>query len=363
MTLHGGDARAVAEEAGIELSEITDFSANVNPRGLPRRAREKLVAEALSETMLGLYPEPSARRLRRALSKRLDVPPEAIVAGPGAEALLTPILRCLRASRALVPVPAFSEYKRVCEREEIEYTEFPLSRNDCFRLSPDRFRRSIETGKFDLVILNNPHNPSGSTVEPDDMLGIVDAAAGRGATLVLDEAFIDYVPGGSLAREAARRKELIVLRSLTKFYGCPALRVGYAIAIPETARKIASFLPTWPITEAAAAALAEAVTDEDYAQISLAENAAERERLREDLSALGLIVFSSAANYLLLELGDTMPNSAELRTKLLARHLILVRDCDSYEGLRSGRYLRVAVRAAIDNGRLIRALREELSAL
>lgn len=361
MTIHGGDTRAVAEEAGIALSEILDFSANVNPRGLPQRARERLLAEASDHRLLGLYPEPSARRLRCALSQHLGVPADAIVVAPGAEALLTPILRCLRATRALVPVPAFSEYARVCAREGIELTPFVLPRDNCFRLPAGRFRRCIETGRFDVVILNNPHNPSGCAVDGDEIRRLFEAVTARGGTLLVDEAFIDYVPGASLASQAATRDGLIVIRSLTKFYGCPALRVGYAVALPETAKRIASFLPTWPVTELAAEALVEALADEQYAKLSLAENAAERERLRKALSALGLTVFPSAANFFLFELRDTVPDSTELRTRLIKRHRILIRNCDSYEGLARGRYVRVAVRTSEENERLIGALGEELS--
>lgn len=360
MTVHGGDARAVAEEMGIALDEIMDFSANVNPRGLPRRARERLIGEASNQTLLGLYPEPSSRLLRRALSKHLGVPAESIVVGPGAEALLTPILRCLHATQALVPVPAFSEYKRVCAREGIAYTPFLLSRDECFRLPVDRFGGRIESGSFDVMMLNNPHNPSGWALDKAEVRGVLEAVTARGGTLVLDEAFVDYIPGASLAREAAERDGLIVVRSLTKFYGCPALRVGYAVAAPEIAKRIASFLPTWPVTEMAAVALAEAVADESYAEASIAENAQERERLRKSLLDLGLMVFPSAANYLLLELGETMPASTELRRQMIEKHRILIRNCDSYEGLTLGRYVRVAVRSGTENERLVVALREEL---
>lgn len=361
MTVHGGDARIVAEEAGIALSDILDFSANVNPRGLPQRARERLLAETSDRRLLGLYPEPKARHLRSALSKHLEVPVETIVIGPGSEALLGPILRCLSAGRALVPVPAFSEYRRICAREAIEYVRFELLRADCFRLPIDRFRCCIKKGRFDVVVLNNPHNPSGLALQADDVRRLFDAVTAGGGTLLLDEAFVDYIPGASFVREAAVREGLIVLRSLTKLYGCPALRVGYAVALPETIRRVTSFLPTWAVTQLATDALAEAVADQEYVKLSLAENKLERERLHKALGALGLMVFPSAANYLFFELRDAMPSATELRARLIKRHRILVRNCDSYEGLLGGRYVRVAVRTGEENGRLISALREELT--
>ncbi|HXP84654.1 MAG TPA: threonine-phosphate decarboxylase CobD [Bryobacteraceae bacterium] len=362
MTVHGGDVWQVAAEQGIPAADLLDFSANINPRGLPLRAIERLIRDASDSRLLKLYPDPSARALREALGRHLGVPPDAIAVGPGAEALLAPILRCLRARRVLVPVPAFSEYRRVCAQQDIEYVPFPLDRSQLFRLPVDSLCRRIETKQADVVLLNNPHNPSGSLADACDVRCVFDAARSCGATLLVDEAFIDYAPGETLATEAAARQGLVVLRSLTKFYGCPALRVGYAVADPETIRGIVSLLPTWPVTQLAMNALTEAVAESAYAECTLRENEVGRERLRESLAALGLTVFPSAANYLLLELSDTMRSSAELRTRLIERHRILVRNCDSYEGLARRRYMRVAVRTAEENARLVAALSEELRA-
>jgi len=109
MTVHGGDVWQVGEELGIAAPEILDFSANINPRGLPPRARERLERDASDARLLMFYPDPSARLLRGALSKQLAVSADAIVIGPGAESLLAPILRYLQPMRALVPVPAFGD--------------------------------------------------------------------------------------------------------------------------------------------------------------------------------------------------------------------------------------------------------------
>ena len=104
----------------------------------------------------------------------------------------------------------------------------------------------------------------------------------------------------------------------------------------------------------------EAVADREYEEASLRENAVERGWLAEKLSHLGLSVFPSAANYLFMELSQGMPVSSDLRSRLINRHRILIRNCDSYEGLAPGRYIRVAVRFREENIRLIHALAEEL---
>jgi threonine-phosphate decarboxylase len=360
MTVHGGDVWQVGDALGIPASEILDFSANINPRGLPPQARERLVRDASDPRLLSLYPDPSARVLRNALSEQLAVDADAIVVGPGAESLLAPILRYLRPQQALVPVPAFSEYRRVCEQQQIEFAPFPLQRSDLFRTPVDTLCRCIESDAPAAVLLNNPHNPSGAMLGIDEVRRVADTAITFLATLILDEAFIDYAPQASLVREAASRPGLIVVRSLTKFYGCPALRVGYAVAHPDTVRCIATSLPTWPVTQLAIDALALAVADREFAEASLRENAVERGLLSESLSALGLVVFPSAANYLLLELAAGMPTASELRARLIAKHRILIRNCDSYENLAPGHYVRVAVRTRQENSRLTEAFADEL---
>jgi threonine-phosphate decarboxylase len=346
VTIHGGDVWQVGEEHGIAASEFLDFSANINPRGLPPRARDRLMRDAADARLLGAYPDPAARNLRRALAEHLAISPDSIVVGPGAEALLLPILRFVQAERLLVPVPAFSEYRRVCEQEGIEFIPFPLDRAELFRVPVSRLNDRKEA-----LLLNNPHNPSGALLEPHEIQHV---------GLILDEAFIDYAPRASLVREAASRPGLIVIRSLTKFYGCPALRVGYAVAHPDAARRIQALLPTWPVTQLALNALTEALADREYAAASLRENALSREHLAASLTALGFFVFPSAANYLLLELHPDMPSASELRSRLIANHRILIRNCDSYEGLVTGRYIRVAVRSGEQNRQLIQALAGEL---
>jgi threonine-phosphate decarboxylase len=361
MIAHGGDVWQAGEALGISASELLDFSANINPRGLPPRALARLAHDASDVRLLSCYPDPCATRLRTALGDQLGVPADAIVVGPGAESLLAPILRCLETPDLLVPVPAFSEYRRVCQQNQIEFIPFPLNRDESFRTPVDLLCRTIASETPGAVLLNNPHNPSGAILGLADIRRVADTAFSMLATMVLDEAFIDYALHATLVRQGASQPALIVVRSLTKFYGCPALRVGYAVAHPDTVRRIQTFLPTWPVTQLALDTLTEAIADHGYAEASLRENEAERAQLADSLRSLGLFVFPSAANYLFAELPPGAPTSSDLRARLIAKHRILIRNCDSYEGLTPGRYVRVAVRLNEENHRLIHALSEELS--
>jgi threonine-phosphate decarboxylase len=151
---------------------------------------------------------------------------------------------------------------------------------------------------------------------------------------------------------------LLVVRSLTKFYGCPALRAGYAAGHPRTLARVSAIQPAWPVTGLALSALAEAVRDREYAWATRRENALRAEDLAQGLRGLGLQVFPTAANFLLFRLAPEMPAAAILSDRLLCDHHILIRNCDSYEALEPGRYIRVAVRTAEENDRLLAALRK-----
>jgi threonine-phosphate decarboxylase len=354
--IHGGDVWSVAAEYVVPAEQLLDFSANVNPRGLPDGALRQLLSDAADSRLLMRYPDPCALQLRAALSGRLEVPVGAIVVGAGAEALLAATLRAFGARHCLVPIPAFSEYARTCAACGVTLHPVVLDPASNFQLNVEQFCRLLRSGQWDVAIVNNPHNPSGALLDAPALRRIVEAATHSATNLLLDEAFIDYEENASLTRVAAETPGVIAIRSLTKFYGCPALRVGYAVGTPDAIIRIAGLIPTWPVTLLALNALQAAIPDEDYARATLEENAIERGRLSVGLSKLGALVFPSAANYLLFQLNAAWEPAARLRERLIREHRILVRNCDSYYGLETGRYLRVAVRSGDENARLLHAL-------
>jgi threonine-phosphate decarboxylase len=175
--------------------------------------------------------------------------------------------------------------------------------------------------------------------------------------VLVDEAFIDYSPGEAITRDAAHLHSVVAIRSLTKFYGCPGLRVGYAVASPDTAAKLAVHLSAWPVTTLAMNALAEALHDTDHARDTLALNHRNRAILAQALERLGCEVSPSAANFLFIRLPEGL-HAASVRERLLREHAVLVRECDSFEGVEPGRHLRIAVRHESDNARLAEALEQ-----
>ena len=343
--IHGGDVDGVAREAGIATETLLDFSANVNPMGLPARAAERLAREACNPRIVSQYPNPDATELRELLSRRLAVPGECIAIGAGAVSLIHGAVRAMRPKRCLIPSPAFCEYERAAR---------------AYGCAPETASLAVRDG--DLIVLNNPHNPTGACLSRTEMLDRIDAARADGCSILADEAFIDYAPDAAITSEAATRPGVIAIRSLTKFFGCPGLRVGYAVAAPQTAHRLREQLPAWPVTTLALNALAEALRDTDYAREALERNQYARDQLSIGLGALGVRVYPSAANFLFLRLPDACP-ALQIRDVLIREHAILVRECDSFAGIERGRHLRVAVRRESENARLIAAMASVLEGL
>jgi threonine-phosphate decarboxylase len=356
---HGGLVDAAARQLGVPPEEILDFSANLNPAGLPQRAAARLAKEAADPRLVARYPDPEARELKLALAARLDLPPETIVIGAGADALIHAAIRTLAPRACIIPVPAFAEYERACAGAGIAVRRIALNPNDGFRLQPHAWR-GLATGE--TIVFNNPHNPTGACAARFEMLDRIASARSNGATVLVDEAFVDYTPEAAITRDAAAQSGVVAIRSLTKFYGCAGLRVGYAVASPETALTLQGYLPPWPVTTLAANTLAEAIADGEYARTTIACNADRRTHLAAGLASLGCRVFPGSANFLLFEL-PAERDAADLQQRLLETSSILVRLCDSFDGLTPGRYIRVAVRCAEDNSRLVNAFAETLKTL
>ena len=176
--------------------------------------------------------------------------------------------------------------------------------------------------------------------------------------MLLDEAFIDYIPEDSLATMVHRFPNLIVFRSVTKFHGIPGLRAAYAIANPLLSTAINAQLAPWPITTLASRAVVAALEDQAYATRSRSENFTRRSTLQSDLESSGLIVYPSAANFLLFQLPSLIDPDVFWR-HMIVQHRIVLRSCANYEALSAGHF-RAAIRAERENDKLAAAVAKAL---
>lgn len=365
VPVHGGDLAAIGRRFGVDPAELLDFSANLNPLGPPPSLLRELAAAAADVADLGRYPDPDARPLRAALAQALAIEPEAIVVGNGAAALLGTALAALDVRRCVVPTPAFSEDRHAVTTAGARWSGLALDPARDFALAPARVLAALHGGAADACLLTNPHNPSGALAARDTVLQLAQDARACGGATIVDEAFVDYAPEASVTRDAAAGDgtgggALVTIRSLTKFFAVPALRVGYAVAPPALAARMRAALPSWPVTTLAARALGAALQDADYARRTLAANATARSLLAAELTAIGCAPYPSAANFLLMKLPARSPRAHELVRRLVLDERIVVRDCSSYEGLEAGEHVRVAIRTTEENARLVAALARAL---
>ncbi|HVA28677.1 MAG TPA: aminotransferase class I/II-fold pyridoxal phosphate-dependent enzyme [Candidatus Baltobacteraceae bacterium] len=353
--VHGGDARRDAARYGIETESLLDCSANVDPCGPPDAVRDVVHWAAADPRRLSAYPTQRAyAQACAAIALAVGVESEAIVLGAGGAALIDAAVRFVDARAIVLPVPAFSEYQRAIAASGKSAIECPLATD--FSLDIQAFRNRLDAATAGIV--NTPHNPSGATLPRESLLGLLAACEERGRDLLVDEAFIDYVPEGSIVAEASRSRRSLVIRSLTKFYALAGIRVGYAVLHPDRARALRAMLPSWPLGTLELEIARVLHLDEGYAMRTRARNELQREVLSAALRDLGVRVFPSSANFLLLEL--PCASLDPILKALVCEYGVVVRDCRSYRGLESRAMIRVAVLDAPSNVRLAAALRGAL---
>ena len=357
---HGGDVSAIAEEFGLRPEDLIDFSANINPAGPPQSVLSKLAEIAADPKLSSSYPEPDHRSLRRVFAAHAAVQPDNVVVANGTAALIDVTLRALKPKRCLLPVPAFGEYRRALAAAGCECIPFALDPSRNFVLDGTAFLEAMCRENCDFCIITNPHNPSGSLSAAASLVELLKRVSERSATALLDEAFIEYSMEASLTKAAATLSSTVVLRSVTKFYALAGMRVGFAVANAEIADALRAQVPPWPVSSLAVTAASEALLDLDYARRTLLDCSQEREWLATSLAQLGMRVFPSSANFLLLRTPTGPARASQLYRRLIQEHHILVRDCDSFEGLEADTFLRVAVKTREANTKLVQALRDLL---
>jgi len=355
VPLHGGQMGQIAERFGIPVAELIDFSANINPDGPPPAVLATLHAGLEDLSILTDYPDLEEAGLKQAVARYAGVRLQNIAVANGFIPLLESALRTLKVKRCRLPVPAFVEYRRSLARAGIEIEPFALSPASNFRYDID----ALMQGDPDAILLANPQNPSGVLTDREILLQLVSKCAERKIAVLLDEAFIDYTPLESLVADVECWSNLIVFRSVTKLHGVPGLRVAYAAANQATARILQENLPPWPITTLASRAVAAALGDQAFEELTRRRNEDRGRTLKAGLEALGLHTYPAAANFLLLRLPEGA-SVVRFWNDMIVKHHIVVRDCSNYEALPPG-HVRVAIHKEEENAKLVRAMAQTLA--
>ncbi|MDF2960875.1 MAG: cobalamin biosynthesis protein CobQ [Paenibacillus sp.] len=352
---HGGDLWTAAERFGKSKDDFLDFSSNMNPLG-PPAAAEIIMRERWRDIVA--YPDPAVRELRGKLAEKYKVPMESVLVGNGAAELIDLAVRVLKPGVTALARPSFSEYAEAVQKADGAIHEIPLRAENDFMLQDTDVEQALALS--DLLFLGSPNNPTGRLL-PGSVLERLVAAE---KPVILDEAFIDFSPDEdrlTMIRKASESRHLMVIRSMTKFYSIPGLRLGFIVAHPDHIRTMRHQQVQWSVNTMAQLIGAAVLDDYDYGRRTQAWLAEERPWLTNRLRELGLIVTPSDTNYLLFSLKQLGLKVQELQVEM-GRRGILIRDASGFPGLDES-YVRVAVKLREQNERLVEELRASLITL
>jgi threonine-phosphate decarboxylase len=328
--VHGGDIFRIAKQRRWDWRDLLDFSANMNPLG-PAPGVADAIRAALDR--IPHYPSPESVALSALLSQQWGVPASQILLGNGATDLLHFFARMRRDNPVTLVVPTFSEFHRAYPNAEMAHWD------DC---------EAWPTSG--LVVLTTPNNPTGRLARA----GLQDWLLSTSHPVMVDESFLDFTNAPSVLTLLPRRPDLFVLKSLTKFYAIPGLRVGALVGGEEEIAVLRHFREPWQVNVLAEAAAIASVQDSGYAVRS--RNFVEQERawLMEQVAQFpGVRVEPSCVNFLYARLAC---DPARLCAFLLERK-ILLRNTSLWKGFEQPS-VRIAVRTREENTRLLAAWSE-----
>jgi threonine-phosphate decarboxylase len=274
--------------------------------------------------------------------------------------LLLLLARVVTSDAVLIPVPTFCEYERAVRIFGGQVIRFYIKEDEGFRLDLGQLTQELDG--VSAVFLGRPNNPTGSVIPKDPLLVFAGECERRGIFLIIDEAFVDFLETAesvSLINEINQFEHLIVLRSFTKIYAFPGLRLGYAVAHPSVIKQLRRLQPPWSVNTLAQSAGVLALDCPGYLHRTRQLIRRERTFLFNRLAQMdGIVPFPSDANFILCKIDNMCVDAVTLR-RLLGQQGILIRDCSSFEGL-GRRFFRIAVRTRRENKNLLEVLKNAL---
>ena len=318
MMAHGGQVWQ-----GGDPDKWLDFSANLRPEGPP-----DWVIDALNEAIddARYYPDVAMAREVSGLAEYLKLPKECVLPTAGGMAAIELAIRALGGDVRTAP-PTFLEYQAAA-------------------------RRGDDAGTGFVRVLCNPNNPTGAALSRDEVLAVLAQTEAQGGKLIVDEAFVFCCPERSVANMVVHHPALIVVGSLTKSLCIPGVRLGYVCAYPDVMQGLTDKQPPWTLNCLAVHVLRALAGHADVLEADACFNRQRRARFVQRLGELGLRVYPSEANFVLVD----MRQPAEPIAAALKERGILVRECMDFVGIDDGQHLRLAVKTNEQNAWLCAAL-------
>ena len=342
---HGGDIYSYEQ---FNTGELIDFSSNINPLGFPDGLKSGIMDRF--EDILA-YPDLEYRELKQNISDYLKVNKNNVAVGNGAVEIIDAVISYFK--RLILVEPCFSEYRLRGEVHKLEIIS--INSKEDLKIPIKELKETIIEG--DLLILTNPHNPTGFTLTKDEILEIYMHVLEKDAYLLLDEAFFEFAYLDYNSIEIFKSlgfSNVGIIRAATKFFALPGMRLGYGVFDDEMLEKINKTTLPWTVNSFAVIA-SNYIFNWDYINKSREFIFHERSRFIEELSKIkGVYPYISNSNYILIKLEGISENMV---FQNLLKNDILVRRCSNYKNL-FGTHIRVAIKTAELNDRLVNLLKK-----
>ena len=346
---HGSNPQYLFSALHIpQPNELLDLSANINPLGPPPILREKWgqLFEVISD-----YPDPKGLELKKKLAKKEQIEESQILIGNGGAELISLIGRLLAGKRVIIVQPAFSEYEEACQINNctVEYVQ----------LTADKWELDVHalSGKLkdaDALFLCNPCNPTGVYYPKTTLIELMQQCQKNHCLSIVDEAFHDFLTEyESIVHCINEFENLLIIRSMTKMFAIPGLRLGYLLGNESIIEQIAAYQPQWSMNALALKAGEWCFESESFVEETRALMETERERLFAFYEENGFVVSPSRVNFYLLK-DPTEEDQLPLFHFLLERGII-PRHTMNFPGL-EGEWLRFAIKGPKHNEKLMEAM-------
>lgn len=345
---HGGQIHRWREKNG----QLLDFSANINPLGL-----SSLIKEAISAHIDDVihYPEPRSRTLQQAIADHYRISFDRIFVSNGAAESLYFLTSILKPKAAMILAPTFSEYEKSLAAQNSRIIKIPLEED--FSFNWEEIEKAIPT--VDIVYLGNPNNPIGELIPVERWQAIMEVAEEADTYVVSDESFLDFLPGGGAEYSGisllSQYPHLVILRSLTKFYSLPGLRLGFCSANPSLIQELENHSDCWNVNSLAQSAGIAGLSDISYQEKTRSLLPIWQNHMKECLKSCEFLeFFEPTVNFILCRLKDqdiTVKSLAEKTAELG----LLIRDAGNFDRL-DPYYFRLAIHQEDENRKAIQLL-------
>lgn len=310
---HGGNIYRFAQTLGCLPEQVLDFSANINPE-------QAVDLDCLQKVQFEPYADPDYGLLKQALKVRYPQPVDVdIEVFNGASAAIFALLRWLQPRDLVLYTPLYGEYAQIAGH--LGCTLHNINRFDSLAMA---------VPKNSTVIFVNPSTPDGQLY---DMRALLTQWQAADCTIIVDESFLDFCVADSVVRHSTQYDNLYVIKSLSKFYGCAGIRIGFILAAAQAIKALKRFEPAWKLSSFDMAYMQQALANAAFIEQTRQQTAHRRDLLGQALQASNLFVriYPGQANFLLAKLAND-GNGYQLQERLAASRL-LIRVCDSFVGL------------------------------